>query len=323
MMKSTTAMKVLAAAGVVSALLAGTAFAGTWTQSGKEWHYVDDRGQAVTEGWIYDNGSWYYFQPNSAGVRAMATGWVKVGGEWYFLDNSSRGNNGALITGWSKIDGEWYYLDPNKVGATARNAEVDGYAIDSEGKAGGSRSGSSGTGVSRIIYVYEDGTTSESSVRTPDDEEEDFDSFTNGSGNSRTRRSSSSSGKKGVGPGSELGSYYEYSYSMPMSEKETYEGTDDTPSNYSGSEYRAYADLWDDDESGGSKDDYIKNNTSSSAYRAYQNSAKTHEKKVVMDDGSYYLYNSKTDSYDYYSKDGELEEDSEEDEDDEDTEDEE
>ena len=73
----------------------------------------------------------------------------------------------------------------------------------------------------------------------------------------------------------------------------------------------------------GSKDDYIKNNTSSSAYRAYQNSAKTHEKKVVMDDGSYYLYNSKTDSYDYYSKDGELEEDSEEDEDDQDTEDEE
>ena len=41
-----------------------------------------------------------------------------------------------------------------------------------------------------------------------------------------------------------------------------------------------------------------------------------------MDDGSYYLYNSRTDSYDYYSKDGELEEDSEE-EDDEDTEDEE
>ena len=42
---------------------------------------------------------------------------------------------------------------------------------------------------------------------------------------------------------------------------------------------------------------------------------KTPQKKIVNDDGSYYLYNSKTDSYDYYSKDGELEEDSEDDED--------
>lgn len=317
MMKSTTAMKVLAAAGVVSALLAGTAFAGTWVQSGKEWHYTDDRGQAVTEGWIYDNGSWYYFQPDSSGVGSMATGWVKVGGDWFFLDNSSRGNNGALITGWSKIDGDWYYLDPGKGGAMAKNTEVDGYAIDSEGKAGGSVSNSSGTGVSRIIYVYEDGTTSESTVKPSEDE--DFDTFTNGDGNSRTRRISSS-GSRGVGPGSELGSYYEYTYSKPASEKETYEGAKDTPSDYSRSEYRAYADLWDDDEAGGSKDDFIKNNTNSAAYKNYQNSVKTREKKVVLDDGSYYLYNSKTDSYDYYSKDGELEEDSEDDEDEDDEE---
>ncbi len=320
MMKSATAMKVLAAAGVLSALLAGTALAGTWSQNGSEWHYVDDRGQAVTEGWIYDNGSWYFFQPNAAGVGTMATGWVKDNGKWYFLDNSSRDSNGALVTGWSKIDGDWYYLDPANGGAMAKDSEIDGYTVDSDGKAGTSSRKSSSNGVSRIIYVYEDGTTSESKVETSDNDEEDFDSFTNGSG--RVRRSRSSSGSSGVGPGSALGSYYEYTYSMPATEKQNYEGSDNTPSDYERSEYRAYADLWDEDESGGSKADYIKNNTSDSAYKAYQNSVKTPEKKVVMDDGSYYLYNSRTESYDYYTKDGELEEDSEEDYEDEDDEDE-
>ena len=46
--------------------------------------------------------------------------------------------------------------------------------IDSDGKAAKT---SSENGVSRIIYVYEDGTTSESTAASFDDEEEDFDAF--------------------------------------------------------------------------------------------------------------------------------------------------
>ena len=60
MMKSTTAMKVLAAAGVVSALLAGTAFAGTWTQSG---------GTVIAE--AYDDAV------NSAGVLTVSDGYLR------------------------------------------------------------------------------------------------------------------------------------------------------------------------------------------------------------------------------------------------------
>ena len=319
MMKRTAALKVLAAAGVVSALLAGTAFAGTWSRNGSDWGYVDDRGKCVNEGWIYDNGSWYFFQPNASGTGVMQTGWVKDAGKWYFLDNTSRDSSGKLLTGWTSIDGDWYYLDPANGGAMATGTVVDGYRIDADGKAAKT---SAENGVSRIIYVYEDGTTSESTAVSFDDEEEDFDAFTNSEGRTARRVAVSSSGSSAKGPGAALGSYYEYSLSMPSLKKETYTAPKDNPSTYSGSDYLAYADLLDDDDTAGSKDDFIKNNTSASVYERYKNSAKTPQKKIVNDDGSYYLYNSRTDSYDYYSKDGELEEDSE-DEDDEDDEDDE
>ena len=111
-------------------------------------------------------------------------------------------------------------------------------------------------------------------------------------------------------------------FTLAQVKEETYKAPKDNPSTYSGSDYLAYADLLDDDDTAGSKDDFIKNNTSAAVYERYKNSVKTPQKKIVNDDGSYYLYNSRTDSYDYYSKDGELEEDSE-DEEDEDEDDEE
>ena len=61
-----------------------------------------DKTDTIQDGWVEENGNWYYYTDNAA-----ETGWQKIGGTWYYLDPRS----GAMAeSGMQEIDGEIYYF---------------------------------------------------------------------------------------------------------------------------------------------------------------------------------------------------------------------
>ncbi len=106
------------------------------------WYYMDSEGKMMSNGWIKDNGAWYYLQESGAmktgwlndkgtwyylqASGAMKTGWLNDNGTWYYLQAS-----GAMKTGWLNDNGTWYYL--NSSGAMLKNTTVDGYRLGSNG----------------------------------------------------------------------------------------------------------------------------------------------------------------------------------------------
>ena len=114
----------------------------------RDWRYFEPgTGVMVQDGWKKIDGKWYIFsdsimQHDTAVVDedtgkeyylgsdgAMVTGWVQDSqGEWY-----NYGDDGALVTdSWIEDDnGSWYYVDAN--GEMARNEEIDGYYVGSDG----------------------------------------------------------------------------------------------------------------------------------------------------------------------------------------------
>ena len=162
---------VIAAAGVCTLLFAGSAFAGQWHKDGSAWRYTDDSGRGVNSGWIQDNGSWYFLEPDSTGSGAMKTGWIKDGDTWYYLTPS-----GEQATGWQAIGGAWYYFDPAEGGAMAFNRVIGGYYINASGVWA-----EGGKGVDISVSRSSGSSTSSSSSRksrtrrTSDDEDEEDD----------------------------------------------------------------------------------------------------------------------------------------------------
>lgn len=80
----------------------------------------------VKEGWIKENGKWYYYQNGKKYV-----GWLKDNGKWYYLDAAGAmqtgwiikgkkkyycGKDGAMLTGWQTINGDRYYFKPGDSG---------------------------------------------------------------------------------------------------------------------------------------------------------------------------------------------------------------
>lgn len=61
--------------------------------------------KATKQGWIKENGTWYYYDP---GYGVRVTGWLLSNHKWYFL-----AGNGAMVTGWVKYNNKWYYLSPS------------------------------------------------------------------------------------------------------------------------------------------------------------------------------------------------------------------
>lgn len=64
--------------------------------------------QRTREGWLLNNGEWYYY--TNASKSNLKRGWHKDSqdGFWYYLN----GADGRMLKGWNFINGEWYYLAP-------------------------------------------------------------------------------------------------------------------------------------------------------------------------------------------------------------------
>ena len=85
--------KWIAAAAVLlfGTLGTGQACAGTWQYQAAEqpgpgtkesgWQYQEDDGTFAPEGWITDQGRWYYIGADGF----MKTGWIELQGIWYYL----------------------------------------------------------------------------------------------------------------------------------------------------------------------------------------------------------------------------------------------
>ena len=75
-----------------------------WVQNADgTWNYLNAEGNKVT-GWLQSpaSGLWYYMDAN--GVM-MSNGWINDNGTWYYLTST-----GAMKTGWLNDRGTWYYL---------------------------------------------------------------------------------------------------------------------------------------------------------------------------------------------------------------------
>lgn len=78
-----------------------------WLLENGKWYYYSNN--TAKTGWLQDKGTWYYLKSDGA----MATGWQQVGSTWYYLEKS-----GAMKTGWLSIGGTWYYLKDSGAMAT-------------------------------------------------------------------------------------------------------------------------------------------------------------------------------------------------------------
>lgn len=79
-------------------------------------------------GWVYDNGTWYYFYPNGS---KKTGGFENIGNFWYLFDNNGKmltgkqtyngkpyffNVSGEMLTGWHKDGNAWYYMSTDSNG---------------------------------------------------------------------------------------------------------------------------------------------------------------------------------------------------------------
>ena len=89
----------------------GVMVTGTVTIDGKQHKFSNSGawlGLAAVNGWVQENGKWYYYRDD-----AKVTGWLQLGGKWYYLNA-----DGVMATGWVKLGTVWYYLDAQGVMVT-------------------------------------------------------------------------------------------------------------------------------------------------------------------------------------------------------------
>lgn len=73
--------------------------------------------------WQQGDGGWWY---EHADGSYTTNGWEEIDGQWYAFDE-----NGYMRTGWFQDGDKWYYL--NDDGTMARDTDVDGYHLGSDG----------------------------------------------------------------------------------------------------------------------------------------------------------------------------------------------
>lgn len=99
---------------------------GKWVELSGAWQYQENG--VVHKGWLHLGDSWYYLDPTSG---KMADGWILDQGKWYFLKTDAR-EQGKMATGWTWVDGNCYFLKEN--GTMASNESVEGYQLSADGQ---------------------------------------------------------------------------------------------------------------------------------------------------------------------------------------------
>lgn len=81
----------------------GAMVTGTVTIDGKK-HKFDGngiwQGELTKNGWVQENGKWYYYQEG-----VTATRWLEIAGKWYYFKPT-----GEMTTGWLAYGPYWYYF---------------------------------------------------------------------------------------------------------------------------------------------------------------------------------------------------------------------
>ena len=105
----------------------GSMFSKGWRVIAGYYYYFNQDGSVFT-GWLKENGKWYYLNVLDNSLQgAMFTGWIRRDEKTYYADS-----NGEMVEGWYQIDGLWYYFHLGS-GEMARNTEIDGFYLDSDG----------------------------------------------------------------------------------------------------------------------------------------------------------------------------------------------
>lgn len=127
----------------LSCALSTMGYAGTWKNTGMNWQYLAESGDAQ-KGWLLDSGTWYFLDENTG---VMKDKWLFYQGKWYFLNPQSDGSRGKMLSGWQWVDGYCYFLKGNgelllsaitpdgyQVNELGQWVSEDGKAIHVEGK---------------------------------------------------------------------------------------------------------------------------------------------------------------------------------------------
>jgi len=80
-----------------------------WIQENGKWYYYKDNVKQT--GWLKSGNTYYYLNTDGS----MATGWVKDSGKWYYMNTS-----GAMVTGWLQQGNTWYYLNSSGAMVTGK-----------------------------------------------------------------------------------------------------------------------------------------------------------------------------------------------------------
>lgn len=114
---------IMAAAVMLSVLMAVPAYAGSWKFVNDRWKYQRGAEKYANQEWLNLDGKRYYIGADGY----MVTGWNKINNQWYFMDDS-----GVLQYGWLKDQDKWYYLSPEN-GAMVTNTTIEGRQIGADG----------------------------------------------------------------------------------------------------------------------------------------------------------------------------------------------
>ena len=136
-----------------------------WEKIGDKWYYFDDQGWMASD--EYRQG--YYLAPDGSWSKEYSGGtWHEdpdYPGWWWYQDGDWYPKNG-----WYKIDGDWYYFDDH--GWMARDVEIGGYTIGSDGKWKGYATGTQNVPKDNLYWTQEKGSeiiykTSSGAMLTP------------------------------------------------------------------------------------------------------------------------------------------------------------
>lgn len=83
----------------------GYMFVGGQPIDGKAYLFTKSGAMSIEEGWIYQDGLYYY----GNGDGTVKIGWLKYNDKWCFLDTYA----GWMVTGRAIIDEDYYYFDDN------------------------------------------------------------------------------------------------------------------------------------------------------------------------------------------------------------------